>query len=110
LVSNCKASNHQNRDEKRLSSVYAPFVKSVSEMFKHKGNRYNIKTIFKTERTLNSPLQTGSERDPQQTAQCVCNIPCECSRSYIGKTGRPLALWLRDHDKISERVFYKSQN
>jgi predicted GIY-YIG superfamily endonuclease len=37
------------------------------------------------------------ERDPQQTAQCVYSIPCECGRSYIGETGRPLVVRLREH-------------
>jgi hypothetical protein len=36
-------------------------------------------------------------RDPQQTAQCVYSIPCECGRSYIGETGRPLTVRLREN-------------
>jgi hypothetical protein len=42
-------------------------------------------------------MRTRPERDPQQTAQCIYNIPCECGRSYIGKTGRHLAVPLREH-------------
>jgi predicted GIY-YIG superfamily endonuclease len=41
-------------------------------------------------------MKTRPERDPQQTAQCVYRIPCECGRSYIGETGRPLAVRLRE--------------
>jgi hypothetical protein len=41
-------------------------------------------------------MRTKSEGDPQQTAQCVYSIPCECGRSYIGETGRPLAVRLRE--------------
>jgi hypothetical protein len=37
------------------------------------------------------------ERDAQQTAQCIYRIPCECGRSYIGETGRPLAMRLHEH-------------
>jgi hypothetical protein len=51
------------------------------------------------------------ERDPQQMAQCVCRIPCECGRSYIGETGRHLAMQLcgqrhslKEHSKLI--VFY----
>jgi hypothetical protein len=36
------------------------------------------------------------EIDPQQTAKCIYSIPCECGRSFIGETGRPLALQLRE--------------
>jgi hypothetical protein len=42
-------------------------------------------------------MRTRPERDPQQTAQCVYSIPCECGRSYIGETGRLLAVQLHEH-------------
>jgi hypothetical protein len=42
-------------------------------------------------------MRTRPERDPQQTAQCVYSIPCECGRSYTGETGRPLPVRLREH-------------
>jgi hypothetical protein len=41
-------------------------------------------------------MKTRPERDPQQTARCVYSIPCECGRSYIGETGSPLAVRLRE--------------
>jgi hypothetical protein len=84
--------------KKPQGSVYIPYVKGVSEQFKLIGNRYNIRMIFKTERTLrNTLMKTRPERDPEQTAQCIYSIPCECGRSYIGETGRPLAVRLREH-------------
>jgi hypothetical protein len=42
-------------------------------------------------------MKTRPERDPLQTAQCVYSIPCECGRSCIGETGRPLAVQLGEH-------------
>jgi predicted GIY-YIG superfamily endonuclease len=42
-------------------------------------------------------MKTGPERDPKQTAQCIYSFPCESGRSYIGETGRTLALRLREH-------------
>jgi hypothetical protein len=78
--------------------VYIPYVKDVSEKFKCIGNRYNSRKIFKTKHTLMSSLmKTRPERDPLQTAQCIYSHPYECGRSYIGETGRPLALRLREH-------------
>jgi hypothetical protein len=35
--------------------------------------------------------------DPQQTAHCIDNIPCECGRSYVGETGRPLFVRIGEH-------------
>jgi predicted GIY-YIG superfamily endonuclease len=42
-------------------------------------------------------MKTRPERDPLQMAQWIYSIPCECGRSYIGETGRPLAVRLREH-------------
>jgi hypothetical protein len=73
-------------------------VKGVPEKFKLIGNHYNIRKIFQTRHTLRSTLmKTRPERDLQQTAQCVYSSPCECGRSYIAETGRPLAVRLREH-------------
>jgi hypothetical protein len=42
-------------------------------------------------------MKTRLEGNPQQMAQCIYSIPCECGRSYIVETGRPLAIQLREH-------------
>jgi hypothetical protein len=81
--------------------VYITYVNGVSEKFKRIVNRYNIRTIFKTVHTLrNSLMKTRPERDPQQTAQCVCSILCGCGRSYTCETGRSLAVHLIEHRHI----------
>lgn len=36
----------------------------------------------------------------QKTKNCVCNIPCECEPSYIGKTSRTLKNRVEEHKKI----------
>jgi hypothetical protein len=67
-------------------------MKGVSEKFKSIVNRYNIRSIFKAELNLRSSvMKTRPETDPQQTAQCVYIIPCECGTSYTGAVG------LREH-------------
>jgi hypothetical protein len=42
-------------------------------------------------------MKTRPERGPLQAAQCICSVPCECGRNYIGETGRPLTVRLREH-------------
>jgi predicted GIY-YIG superfamily endonuclease len=55
-------------------------------------------------------MKTRPERDSQQTAQCVYSIPCECGRSYIGETARPLAVRLREHKQnLKEGLLGKSK-
>jgi hypothetical protein len=48
---------------------------------------------------------TRPERDLQQTAQCMYSIPCEWGRSYIGETGRHLAVWLHEHGHNLKEAF-----
>jgi predicted GIY-YIG superfamily endonuclease len=55
-------------------------------------------------------MKTRPKTDPQQTAECVYRIPCECGRSYIGETGRPLAVRLREHrHNLKEGLLEKSK-
>jgi hypothetical protein len=55
-------------------------------------------TLFKTKHTLMKfTHENRPERDPQQMAQNVYSIPCECGRSYIGETGGPLAVRLSEN-------------
>jgi predicted GIY-YIG superfamily endonuclease len=55
-------------------------------------------------------MKTRLERDPQQTAQCVYSIPCECGRSYTGETGRLLAVRLQEHrHNLREGLLEKSK-
>jgi hypothetical protein len=85
-VINSKGSSHPNTEENPLGSVYIPYVKGVSEKFKRIGNRYNIRTIFKTKHKLRSSLmKTRPERELQQTARCVYSIPCECGKVTLVK-------------------------
>jgi hypothetical protein len=55
-------------------------------------------------------MRTRSERDSQQTAQRVYSIPCECGRSYMGETGRPLALRLLENRHNFTEVLLENQN
>jgi hypothetical protein len=62
-----------------LPAVFIPYVKGISEKFKQICNCYNIKTIFKTKKTLRSLLMgIRLETNLVQTPGCVYNIPCEC--------------------------------
>jgi hypothetical protein len=92
-----KGNSQKKEEEKNLGTVYIPYVKDISETFKRIWNQYNIRSVFKTKHTLASSLvRTRAKRDSQRTAQCVDCIPCECGRSYIGETVRPLAVRIRE--------------
>jgi hypothetical protein len=109
-VVNSNGSSQPKKVEKPQGSVYIPYVKDVSEKFKCIGN-HNIRTIFKTKHTLRSSLlKTRLKRDLQQMAQSIHSIPCECGRSYIDETGRPLAMQLCEYrHNLKEDLLEKSK-
>jgi hypothetical protein len=64
--------------------VIIPYVRGISEKYRHIGNRFNVRTIFKTKHRLRGTLmKTRPVGDAQQMKQCVYSIPCECGRCYI---------------------------
>jgi hypothetical protein len=66
--------------------MYSSHVREALEEFKCVANRHNIRTIFKTKHILRSSfMKTKPQRDQQQTAQCVCSIPCEFDRAAKGQ-------------------------
>jgi hypothetical protein len=81
-----------------LSTVVIPYFKCVSEKFRRIGNRYNLKIVFKTNHTLRrSIVKSRPDLDPLKIRHCIYSIPCECGRCYIGETGRPLGVRLKEH-------------
>jgi hypothetical protein len=74
----------------------------------YRGCCFEFPTLISTLRS--SLKKTKQERDPQQTAQRVYSTPCECGRSYISETGRPLAVRLREHrHNLKENLLEKSK-
>jgi hypothetical protein len=78
-------------------TVVILYVKDTSEKFRCIGNRFHLRTIFRTNHTLRGRLmKTGPVRDAQQTKQCVYSIHCDCGRCYSGETSRPLEVRIED--------------
>jgi hypothetical protein len=67
--------------------------------------------VFKTKYMLHGTLmKTGSVRDAQQMKQCVYNIPCDCGSCYIGETGRPLEVCIKEHKyNLTQGLLEKSK-
>jgi hypothetical protein len=100
--------NRPSSDTIHEGAVIIPYVKGISEKFRHIGNRFNVRTIFRTKHTLRMSLMTiGLVRDTQQTKQCVYNILCDCGRWYIGETSRPLEVRIKEHKYNLTEVFFE---
>jgi hypothetical protein len=77
VINNTGGNNRLRNDVKPICSVVIPYVKGISDKFKRIGNRYNIRTIFKTKYTIrNALMRTRHMSDPQLRAHCIYNIPC----------------------------------
>jgi hypothetical protein len=99
------------RRQKPLGFVVIPYVEVVLEDLKKNSSQYNIKTIFSTKHTLrNSLMRTRPEIKLLQAANCIYNIPCECSRSYMGKTGRHYGYRSKNRGSTVERVLERNPN
>jgi hypothetical protein len=74
-------------------------------------NPFNVRTIFKTKRTLRGALRkTGPVRDAQKRKRCLNNIPCDCGRCYIGETSRPLKVRIKEHKyNFAQSLLEKSE-
>jgi hypothetical protein len=91
-------SNHPSSDTIHQDTVIIPYVKGISEKFRRIGNSVNVRTIFKTKRTVRGTLmKTGPVRDAQQKKQCVYSISCDCGRCYIREISRPLEVCIKEH-------------
>jgi hypothetical protein len=63
-----------------------PIMWDVSEKFKRIGNRYKIRTLFKTKRTLRSSrMKTSPERDPLQTHSACTVSPVNVAEATLAK-------------------------
>jgi hypothetical protein len=85
-------------------TVIIPYVMGTSEKFKHIGNCFNVRTIFKTKHTLHGTLmKTGLVRDAM--------IPCDCGRCYIGEASRPLEVCIKEHKyNLTQGLLEKSKS
>jgi hypothetical protein len=104
-------SDHPASDRIYRATGIIPYVKGISEKFTCIGNRFNVRTIFKTKHALRGTLtKIGPVRDAQQTKQCVYSAPYDCDRCYIGETKRPLEIRIKKHKyNLIQSLFGKSK-
>jgi hypothetical protein len=73
-------------------------LEGVYEKFKRTGECQYIRSLCRIEYTWESYFgKTEPSKDKLEKLQCVCKIPCECGRDYIGETGRLLCVRVREH-------------
>jgi hypothetical protein len=111
VINNTGGKNRLRNEVKPIGSAVIPYVKGISDKFNRIGNRYNIRTIFKTKHKIrNTLMRTRPTSDPHLTAHCIYNIPCKFGRSYVGGKGRLLSVRIGEHKfNLRNRLLYKSK-
>jgi hypothetical protein len=78
--------NREHRNRKKMGDtenklgceICIPYIRGLSEKFKRIGEKFNIKTVFKSKYTLGNFLRkTKPNIDTMDKSQCVYRIPCE---------------------------------
>ena len=84
-----------------LTTLTLPYLKGPSEAIRRVLEPLNIQTFFRLTRTLRQILCHPKDPVPaHQQAGVVYKIPCsDCSKSYIGQTGRTLAQRVKEHQR-----------
>ncbi|XP_063216176.1 uncharacterized protein LOC134527430 [Bacillus rossius redtenbacheri] len=84
--------------DKPAGTLVIPYVQGLSEKIRHLGNKYGLKTAFRSKSTIKSIVtKVKPATEKLQTHNCVYQIPCECGHVYIGETGRALSTRIKEH-------------
>ena len=86
-------------ETKGLTTLTLPYLKGPSEGIRKILDPLNIWTFFRPIRTLGQILCHPKDLVPtHQQAGVVYRIPCsDCSKLYIGQTGKTLAQRVKEH-------------
>ena len=82
------------------ATVVLPYIKGISEVLRRCLQQQGVRTVFKSDTTLRSHLvRLKDALEPTKQDGVVYKIPCECSKVYIGETGRAMQDRLKEHDR-----------
>ena len=84
--------------------IVLPYMQGTTERLTKLFRSHNISTAVKPAKTLRRQLVHMKDKiDKDNTCDCVYEIPCKnCDQKYIGTTGRPLRVRLKEHKKDVE--------
>ena len=98
LTKRYTANNEPTQEFK--STAVLPYIKGVSEVLRCCLQQQGVRTVFKSDTTLQSYLARAKDAlEPGKQEGVVYRIPCECGKVYIGKTGRAMQDRIKEHDR-----------
>jgi hypothetical protein len=104
LIQSIKKARDSKKDIKReekkpQATIKLPYIPSLSEKIKRIGSKHNIRMVSSSQDTLRSHLVKFKPKAKVMKKELIYKIPCECSKSYIGETGRTLEVRLSEHKR-----------
>lgn len=93
-----------------LKTICIEYVPNLSDKIRRILGSFNIRTVFKSSTTLRALLSNIKPIDVQQNSkEVVYALPCQCKELYVGETGRPLEIRIKEHrDKVKEHKISSS--
>ena len=92
-----KEERKETEKKKPEATITLPYIPRLSEKMRRIGNQANIRIVFTSKNTLRNQLVNFKPKSQNQQKEVIYSIPCECSKSYIGETGRSLEVRLKEH-------------
>ena len=90
--------NYTDDKQEKGLILSIPYIAGVSESIKRVCRDFDIKTAFKSGRTLRSHLTKVKDTIPiSSESSIVYSIPCSCGKVYIGETTRRLEQRVKEH-------------
>ena len=103
--------NHINNNAptRRPRSVQIPYVKGISEKLQATFKKYNIATIHKPYNKIRDFLVHPKDPTPDlEKCGIIYHINCtKCQDTYIGESGRQLAIRMKEHVTKSNSAIYE---
>ena len=103
-MTNVAKKKHESTMKKPL--VVLPYIQSTTEAIQWVLKQHNIITAVRPNTTLRKLLVSPKDKVPRDK-QCgvVYGVPCHnCSKTYVGETGRQLGTRIEEHRKEVEEL------
>jgi predicted GIY-YIG superfamily endonuclease len=94
----------QQEQSKPVAVVVIPYVPNVSEKIIRFGRRANIRVVCKSGDTLRTRFTNFKPKQSDINKEVVYSLPCQCGNEYIGETGRPLSIRVKEHQTALKKV------
>ena len=86
--------------EEPIRTWAVPYLQGTTEKLKRIAKRYGFTTYVRSGTSLRSSICKPKDKlSKDQTAGVIYNFSCGCGKHYIGESGRPVSLRMKEHKK-----------